>query len=121
MRKNKLNFLITIPFLLLLFALNINCSQSYTKEDSPKNWKYFNIYASSEDNVIFVQLQDDLGISPKMERYVLTVNLLNKNDLYITIGGEQNSSAKRFPWSSLRKSVQQGLLNWTGSNKEKLD
>jgi hypothetical protein len=122
MKIKKFSFnLLSISFVILLFAVSLSCSQKYTKEDSPKNWKYFNIYASSEDNIIFVHLQDDLGISPKMERYVLTVNLLNKNDLYITIGGEQNSSAKKFPWSGLRKSVQQGLLNWTGSNKEKLD
>jgi hypothetical protein len=121
MKKIYLNRLIFIFLLLALAIVNINCSQSHIKEDSPKNWKYFTIYASSEDNIIFVQLQDDLGFSPKMERYVLTVNITNINDQYIVIGGEQNSSAKKFPWSIVRKSVQQGLLNWTGSNKEKLE
>jgi|WetSurMetagenome_2_1015567.scaffolds.fasta_scaffold720892_2 hypothetical protein len=119
--KNIFYSLILKIFLLFIAMLNINCSQSHVKEDSPKNWKYFNILASSEDNIIFVQLQDDLGFSPKMERYVLTVNITNKNDQYIVIGGEQNSSAKKFPWSIIRKSVQEGLLNWTGSNKEKLE
>jgi len=97
------------------------CSKSTNGEDSPRNWKHFNIYASSEDDIIFVQLQDDLGISPKMERYILTVNLLNKSDQYILIGGEQNSTAKKYSWSVLRTTVQKGLLNWTGSNKEKLE
>jgi hypothetical protein len=101
--------------------LFISCSSKYTKEDSPRNWKYFSIYASSEDDIIFVQLQDDLVISPKMERYLLTVNILEKNNQYIIIGGENNPSSRKFAWSSLRKSVQLGLLNWTGSNKEKLE
>lgn len=121
--KNKVYFYkFSIKFLLLfLFILVYGCASNYTKEDSPKNWKYFNIYASSEDDIIFVQLQDDLGLSPKMERYLLTVNILEKNNQYIVIGGESNPSSKRFAWSGVRKSVQQGLLNWTGSNKEKLE
>jgi hypothetical protein len=119
--KNIFYSLILKIFLFFIVVLNINCSQSHIKEDNPKTWRYFNILASSEDDIIFVQLQDDLSISPKMERYILTVNLTNKNDQYIIIGGEQNSSSKKYQWSMLRKSVQQGLLNWTGSNKEKLE
>ncbi|MCX6164221.1 MAG: hypothetical protein NTU73_05070 [Ignavibacteriae bacterium] len=121
--KNKyFLYTLTVKFLFLfIILLNINCSTKYTKEDSPRNWKYFNIYASSEDNIIFVQLQDDLGISPKMERYLLTVNILEKNNQYVILGGESNPSSKKFVWSNLRKTVQQGLLNWTGSNKEKLE
>lgn len=113
--------ILTKLFLFLFILLLSGCSSKNTKEDSPRNWKYFNIYASSEDDIIFVQLQDDLFISPKMERYLLTVNILEKNNQYIVIGGENNPSAKKFPWSNLRKSVQDGLLNWTASNKEKLE
>lgn len=118
--KNKIK--LSFGFIILsALLININCSSKYTREDSPKNWKYFNIYASSEDDAIFVQLQDDLGISPKMERYLLTVNLLERNNQYIIIGGESNPSSKKYSWSSLRVSVQNGLINWDGSNKEKLE
>jgi hypothetical protein len=115
--------LVSISFLLFsVIFISFSCTSSYSnkKEESPKTWKYFNILAASEDDIIFSQLQDDLGIHPKMERYIITVNLLNKNDQYILIGGEQNSTAKKFPWSIVRASVQKGLLNWTGSTKEKL-
>jgi hypothetical protein len=118
--KNCFSFLSLIFLLLVFTVININCSSSYTKEDNPKTWKHFNILASSEDDIIFVQLQDDLGISPKMERYILTVNITDNKNPVIIIGGEQNPSAKVFSWSVLRKFVQSGLLNWTGSNKEKL-
>lgn len=116
--KNIILIILIFSVPLIIFT---GCAKSPSGDDSPRNWKYFNIYASSEDDVIFVQLQDDLGLSPKMERYILTVNLLNKNDLYIVIGGEMNSSAKKYPWSGLRASVQKGLQNWTGSNKERLE
>jgi hypothetical protein len=120
--KNTNIFYYSMFIVLFISAiLNINCSQSNTNEDSLKTWKYFNIYASSEDNIIFVQLQDDLGISPKMERYIITINLKNKNDMYVILGGEQNFSSKKYSWSMLRKSVQEGLLNWSESNKEKLE
>jgi hypothetical protein len=118
--KNKI-FFYTQFFILAIIFFYIGCSNKYTKEDSPRNWKHFSIYASSEDDMIFVQLQDDLGITPKMERYLLTVNITEKNNQYLLIGKESDPSAKRFSWSNLRQSVQQGLLNWTGSNKEKLE
>jgi hypothetical protein len=122
MNNKKYFNIITFVLIAVVFTIvNINCSSSYTKEDNPKTWKHFNILASSEDDIIFVQLQDDLGFSPKMERYTLTVNLNDKKNPVIIIGGEQNPSAKIFSWNILRKSVQQGLLNWTGSNKEKLE
>jgi hypothetical protein len=120
----KKTYLYNFTYIFLFIALvlsNFYCSGSYTKEDNPKTWKHFNILASSEDDIIFVQLQDDLGFSPKMERYTLTVNITDKKNPIIIIGGEQNPSAKIFSWSVLRKSVQQGLLNWAGSNKEKLE
>ena len=118
----KRTLILTNILLFIIAFIGFSCSSSYSnrKEESPKTWKYFNILAASEDDLIFSQLQDDLGISPKMERYIITVNLLNKNDQYILIGGEQNSTAKKFPWSIVRASVQRGLLNWTGSTKEKL-
>jgi hypothetical protein len=119
--KHKIIFFSILIKLFLIILLCSGCSSKYSKEDSPRNWKYFNIYASAEDDVIFVQLQDDLGISPKMERYLLTVNILEKNNQYVVIGGENNTASKRYTWSVLSKSVQQGLLNWTGSNKEKLE
>ena len=120
--KSKNNINLITGFVLLIFSLTfLCCSGSHTKEDNPNTWKHFNILASSEDDIIFIQLQDDLGISPKMERYILTVDVTNKVNPVIIIGGEQNSSAKTFSWNILRKSVQQGLLNWTGSNKEKLE
>lgn len=122
MNIKKYLYYFLLNLFVVVFALaNINCSSSHTKEDNPKTWLHFNILASSEDDIIFVQLQDDLGLSPKMERYTLTVNITDRKNPIVIIGGEQNPSARIFSWNVLRKSVQQGLLNWTGSNKEKLE
>ncbi|MGH2574221.1 MAG: hypothetical protein ACRDFC_00820, partial [Ignavibacteria bacterium] len=40
-------------------------------KDDPKKWTYFRIIANADDGEIFVKLQDDLEIEPKMEVYTI--------------------------------------------------
>lgn len=120
MKNNKTILLVIISF---LFFLSINCSSSKKiKEPGVKKWTYFKIYADADDAPIFVKLQDDLGIDPKMERYSVVVDKRdsNSNNWYIIFGDEGSSNPPRFTWSKLSKDVQEGLVNWTGSNKENL-
>ena len=115
--KNKYSYIVILLFILILIS---SCTSKSIREDPPYTWKYFIIYAGAEDDQIFVWLQDDLGINPKMSKYNITVNLDNKNNQYVMIGVEQDPSARTYPWSKLRKSVQNGLIKWDGSNKERL-
>ncbi len=109
--------LFTIAFLL------INCSGTKisTNTKDLKNSKYFRILADADDDPIFIKLQDDLGIDPKMERYTIIVDVraYETSLQFLMFGDEYNSI--RFNWSQLSKQVRNGLLNWTGSNKERLD
>ena len=109
-------------YLIIIFLsiLTLSCSSHNTKYDNPVTWNHFNIYAHTEDAPIFKQLQIDLGISPLMESYLLTVDVRNPQNRFVILGGENNSGSKTFPWSTLSKSVQDGLIKYTGSNKEKL-
>jgi hypothetical protein len=116
-----------ISILLVLFAfislLSFNCSSSKkVKEPEVNKWTYFKIYADADDAPVFVKLQDDLGIYPKMERYSVVVDKRDKdpNNWYIILGDEASSSPPRFAWSKLSKDVQEGLVSWDGSNKENL-
>jgi hypothetical protein len=106
--------------IIFLSILTLSCSSHSTKYDNPATWNHFNIYAHTEDAPIFKQLQIDLGISPLMESYLLTVDLRNLQNEFVILGGENNSGSKTFSWSTLSKNVQDGLLKYTGSNKEKL-
>ncbi len=102
---------------------SLDCTSSRRVKDSEvKKWTYFKIYADADDAPIFVQLQDDLGIVPKLERYTVVVDKRSSdpNNWYIIFGDEASSSPPRFAWSRLSKNVQEGLVNWTGSNKENL-
>lgn len=114
----------TIPILLLLtfaFVL-VGCSGTKvsTNTKSLKNSKYFRILADADDDPIFVKLQDDLGIDPKMERYTVTIDIRSgeSSQQYVLFGDEYNPA--RFGWSQLSEQVRAGLINWTGSNKENL-
>ena len=107
----------------LLFLFSLNCSSSKkVKEPGIKKWTYFKIYADADDDAVFVKLQDDIGINRKLERYSVVVDKRDSdpNNWYIIFGDEEGSYAPRFTWSKLSKDVQDGLINWAGSNKENL-
>ncbi len=110
-------------FLLFTFAFLLSgCSGTKisTNTKSLKNSKYFRILADADDDPIFVKLQDDLGIEPKMERYTVTIDIRSNeaNQQYVLFGDEYNPT--RFNWKQLSEDVRKGLVNWTGSNKENL-
>lgn len=114
---------------LLLFAVTLSilfmsCSGSKSTKKADNNLKkskYFRILADADDDYIFIKLQDDLGIDPKMERYTVVIDIRSDQPAmqYVLIGDETNPA--RFTWSQLSGDVQTGLLNWTGSNKENLE
>src|ERR1041384_493154 len=111
--------------LILLFitpVLFLSCSSSkHVKGPSAKKYKYFKILADANDDPIFVKLQDDLHIDPKMERYTIIVDLRadEPSQQYLLFGDEENPI--RYLWSQVSAEVQQGLINWTRSNKENLE
>jgi hypothetical protein len=111
-------------FLLPVFALSlISCTGTKltTKTSDLKKSKHFRVLADAYDDDIFVKLQDDLGIDPKMERYTIVVDIRNSEPSmqYLLLGDED--SPKRFAWRQVSEQVQKGLLNWSGTNKERLD
>ncbi len=113
-------------FLFLLAISLFHCTNVYSqleRDDDPRTWKYFRILARAQDDSVFIKLQDELNIDPKLESYILVVNTLDPSPInqYVVIGDETSPDASRFLWSDLTKDVQQALLNWTGSNKENLN
>jgi hypothetical protein len=115
---------IILYFLLSAFILSLfSCSGTKisTKTNDLKKSKHFRVLADALDDDIFIKLQDDLGIDPKMERYTIVVDIRsNETSMqYLLLGDED--SPKRFAWSQVSEQVQKGLINWTGTNKERLD
>lgn len=93
------------------------------KEDDPRTWKYFKIFARAQDDSVFIKLQNELNIDPKLESYVFIANIMDPSliNQYVVIGDETSPDASRFLWSDLSVDVQKALLNWVGSNKENLN
>lgn len=123
-KTSKLIFMFgAILYLCMTFiATNLSYAQE-EREDNPVSWKYFRIFARASDDSIFILLQDDLLIDPKLESYVVTVNIQDPQPLnqYVVIGDETSPDALRYAWSQLSPRVQQGLINWVGTNKENLN
>ncbi len=119
----KLIFYLKLLTLLMLFCPAVMYSQQEDDPDNPRTWKYFRILARTDDDSIFLLAQDDMGIDPKLESYTLVVNISDQNQInqYVVIGEESDPSAIRYSWAQLSKRVQDGLVNWTGTNKENLN
>ncbi len=121
MLKTRLLF---VNLLLLFISVNV-IQSSFTfaqeVEDNPRTWTYFRILARAQDDSVFIKLQDELNIDPKLESYILVVNISDPFNQYVIIGDENSPDASRFSWIQLSKGVQQALLNWTATNKENLN
>src|SRR4030095_4252651 len=81
---------------------------------------YFTIRAYVSDDELFVRLQDDLEIEPRLESYTITVNISDPEELnqYIVIGDEADPSSPRFSWSQLSLTSQRDLLSYKGPNRK---
>ena len=119
---NYFKLLLGVLFLAVLMQPKFSVAQE-EREDDPRTWKYFRISARTSDDSTFYKLQEDLNIEPKLESYAVTVNILDPlaANHTVVIGDETSPDAMRYAWSQLSTVVQQGLLNWTGSNKENLN
>jgi hypothetical protein len=118
----------SLTFIRLIFGvlLLLNMQSIFAQEaddNNPRTWKYFKINARAEDDSIFIILQDDMSVDPKLESFTVVVNIEDGNvqNQFIVLGDEQDPSAVRFAWSQVSKRVQDGLINWSGTNKESLN
>lgn len=124
--KNKSVPLLCVFFLLFIGLFFTGYQKTYAQQEDPNNprtWNYFKILARAEDDSIYIIAQDDMGIDPKLESYTLVINITDPNpqNQYVVLGDELDPSSQRFAWSQLSKKVQDGLKNWTGTNKENLN
>ena len=123
---NKTNYIKKLfGFLMIIAALSFQNIYAQQEEDAsnPRSWKYFKIYARAEDDSIFSTAQDDMGIDPKLQSYTLIINITDPNpqNQYVVLGDEMDPSSMRFAWTQLTKRVQDGIVNWTGTNKENMN
>ena len=121
--NKKLCFLTLLAVAILSFISTANNYAQEEREDNPRTWKYFRILARAQDDSIFIMIQDDLLIDPKLESYTLTINILDPQPInqYVVIGDEYSPDALRYAWDQLSDKVREGLVNWVGSNKENLN
>ncbi|RPI18787.1 MAG: hypothetical protein EHM58_04025 [Ignavibacteriae bacterium] len=124
--KNKFDSILFLFMLLIVGFVFSSTKDIYSQQEDPNNprtWNYFKILARAEDDSIFIIAQDDMGIDPKLESFTLVINISDPNpqNQFVVLGDELDPSSQRFAWTQLSKRVQDGLKNWTGTNKENLN
>jgi hypothetical protein len=123
--KNKIKMLACC--LILVIGGILQTSNLFAQNEDPNNprtWKYFKILARAEDDSIFILVQDDMGIDPKLESFNIIVNISDPNEQnqYVVIGADEfDPTATRTTFTQLSKRVRDGLINWSGANKENLN
>ena len=106
----------------MLFISNSKLFSQEVNEADPKTFKYFKILASTDDDSVFVKVQDEMAIDPRVSSYVLIVNVSDQNpeNYYIVFGEETDATQIRASWNTISKPIQQKLLSWSGPNKSNL-
>lgn len=115
MKKLKLVCLILFSCLLV--------NNLYSQDDDPVNWKFFKIDVTTSDDSLFIKVQNDMGISPYLDRYTIYIDVRNENpkEHFLVLGDINHESSMKFTWSQFSEFVKNGLLNWTGKNKIKIE
>ncbi len=109
-------------FTLLVLVLCFNVKNTYSqevREDDPKTFKYFKINANADDDSVFVRIQDEMAVDPKLSTFTVIVNVsdADPNNHYVVIGEETDPTKIQVSWNNITKPVQQKLLNWSAPNK----
>lgn len=124
MIKRNLSFTAFLFLILICLFYPIKETNGQVERvDDPRTWKYFQIFARAQDDSVFIKVQDELNVDPKLESYILVINILDPlpANQYVVIGDERSPDASRYNWEDLSEGVQKALLNWAGSNKENLN
>lgn len=109
---------ITFLFLSIIVSFNTAFSQEVDEND-PRKFKYFKINVNADDDSVFVLIQDEMAVDPRLSSYTLIVNVSDPdpNNHYVVIGEETDATKIQMSWNLISKPVQSKLLNWAGSNK----
>jgi len=119
--KMKFNIYIIIIAVMAMAISSCHTSQqinNYDVEpDNPQTYRYFTILAGTDDDSVFIKVQEEMNIDPMLTFYILIVNISDNNPEkhYISFG--TGKYAIRAPFSSLSKKTQEKLIGWCGANK----
>jgi len=118
MKISKASIYMFFSLLCILFISSRVMAQEVIEGD-PKTYKYFKINANTDDDSVFVKVQDEMAIEPKLSSFTIIANISDPNpdNHYIVFGEETDPTAIRMSWSSLSKGVQTKLLAWSAPNK----
>ncbi len=89
-------------------------------EKDPTSWSHFRIDGKTEDDRKFKEIQDALGIDPPLGTITLCFNLTDPKLQFVTVGDENDPTAKQYSASQVPDSILSFMVQWRGINKYNL-
>jgi hypothetical protein len=89
-------------------------------EKDATSWSHFRIDGKTEDDKKFREIQSVLGIEPPLGTITLCVNLTDPKLQMITVGDENDPTAKSYSASQVPDSILSFMVQWRGINKYNL-
>jgi hypothetical protein len=89
-------------------------------ENDKTSWSHFRIDGKTEDDRKFREIQTVLGIEPPLGTITLSFNLTDPKLQMVTIGDENDPTAKQYPASQVPDSILMFMVQWKGINKNNL-
>lgn len=116
--------LIVLPVLAIISLLSLYCSHSPMFEIDDAAYditkiKYFKILACTDDDSVFIKVQDEMSIDPRVSSFILTVNVSDDNpeNHYIVFGEEDDKTSIISSFSTLSNETKRKLIEWDDYNK----
>lgn len=89
-------------------------------ENDRSSWSHFRIDGKTEDDRKFREIQTVLGIEPPLGTITLSFNLTDPKLQMVTVGDENDPTAKQYPASQVPDSILMFMVQWKGINKNNL-
>lgn len=89
-------------------------------EKDAASWSHFRIDAKTEDDRKFREIQSVLGIEPPLGTLSISFNLTDPKIQTVTIGDENDPTARTYAASQVPDSILSFMVQWRGINKYNL-
>lgn len=109
----------TLAFFFMFGCSFVLTERSISQDSNLTQLKFFKIYVTTSDDKLFLALQDEMGIDPKLDSYSIAVDIRSDDPAkqYLVLGELNHPSSMKYGWGQISERVKQGLIKWSKPNK----
>lgn len=113
----------TLAFFFMFGCSFVLTERSISQDSNLTQLKFFKIYVTTSDDKLFLALQDEMGIDPKLDSYLIYVDIRSDSPKvqYLYLGDMNHPSAMKYNWSQFSENIRLFLIRWDKPNKMEPD